>query len=256
MNRYLFSEFKTNEFQALSQILCSIFDSNTQELHSVYNYLGGTFNCPGYTTHTIRRSFFKSQDEFFQKLYCQSPAVGVDLPSLLEQDNGSLDKITVAVVGQDPKRNQNHEEILLGTPYGLHLKGCREDFFRTKLYFDFIKVICELGYRVYLTDIFKIWVCNVERKYQGFKLNLKDQERFLKILKPELEVVQPKVIITWGKVSGHIIGNLELGIKHIEFPHPSGAANHVWKSIIGQSPSQTNKINFWKLEIARILESQ
>lgn len=40
-------------------------------------------------------------------------------------------------VGQDPKGHSDHEEILVGTPYGSYHKGSRKDW-RTKLYFAII----------------------------------------------------------------------------------------------------------------------
>lgn len=254
MSQYLFSEFSAYEFQELTKILCSTFETNQEELRSLYDSLRSTFNAPEYPKHPlVNRNFFKSHDESFQKLYDESPAVGVDLPSLIEEDNGISDKPVIAVIGQDPMRHESSDGITIVTPYAFHEKGCREKLFTTKLYFEFIKVFFELGYRVYLTDIYKVWVCALSRLYQGVKLSREDRNRFLIILKHELEFIQPTVIVTWGKPSKNTIRGMELGIRQIQFPHPSGAANHAWRELMGKPASQNNKIQFWRSKIIQEL---
>ncbi|RCJ15517.1 hypothetical protein [Nostoc sp. ATCC 53789] len=61
-----------------------------------------------------------------------------------------------------------------------------------------IKVLLDAGYRVYLTDIFKVWVseANCDR---GIPPNKKDRTRFIQVLKTELEIFEPVAVITWGK---------------------------------------------------------
>jgi uracil-DNA glycosylase len=176
----------------------------------------------------------------------------VDLPSLLELDNGDGNKLAIALIGQDPKTHDEHEQLHVGTPYGLHHKDSRETLPGTKLYFDMVHILLELGYRVYLTDVFKIWVCNPKKRYDGLKLPYCDQKRFLEIIKPELDVVKPVAVITWGKVAGDAVGELKLGIKHLKFPHPSSAAGGAWKSLMKKTPTRANKLAYWRTEMEKM----
>lgn len=107
----------------------------------------------------------------------------------MEFDDGQFDKPTIAIIGQDSKNDRSYEHLVIGTPYGLHHRGSREGLSRTKLYFEMIQVLLQLGYRVYLTDIYKIWVCDPERKYNGIRLTYSDRQRFRQLLPSELKNV-------------------------------------------------------------------
>ncbi|MBW4690664.1 MAG: hypothetical protein KME27_02735 [Lyngbya sp. HA4199-MV5] len=179
--------------------------------------------------------------------------IAVDIPSLFELDDGVNDKPTVVILGQDSKSDQDHERVRLGTPYGLHHKGSREILKRTKLYFEMITTLLDLGYRVYLTDIYKVWVCDPNRPYYGVTLPRVDQKRFLSTLKSELLMMSPVALVTWGKESANSIIETNLGIKHLNFPHPSGAANGTWKRLMNQSPTYDNKLAYWNSVIFREL---
>lgn len=252
--KLLFSKFKDQERQEIYQLLCSVFNTNSAELKKLYHDIDSTFDQPGYPLHFTNRSFFKSADETFRSTYQNSPVIAVDLPSLMEFDDGIKDKPTIAIIGQDSKHGSDHEQVVVGTPYGLHHKDSREKLKRTKLYFDMIKVLLRFGYRVYLTDLLKIWVCNPENRYVGIKLPEADKKRFLELIKPELAIVKPSVVITWGKVSGDIVEELSLNVKHLKFPHPSGAANGAWKKLLmNESPKYSNKLNYWRTKIRQEL---
>jgi hypothetical protein len=251
--RLLFSKFKAQEFEQLRELLCSVFDTTQEELEKLYQDINSTFDQPGWPLHFTRRDFFESTNDVFRSIYQESPVIAVDLPSLMELDDGRNDKPTIAIIGQDSKNDSDHKQLVVGTPYGLHHKGSREELRRTKLYFEMVQVLLELGYRVYLTDLLKIWVCNPERRYVGIKLPDADRQRFLQLIKPELAVVQPFAVITWGKVAGSAVDQLQLGIKHLNFIHPSGAASGAWKKLIGHSPTDSNKLNYWRTTIAQEL---
>jgi hypothetical protein len=70
----------------------------------------------------------------------------------------------------------------------LHSKCCRKKR-NPKLYFTLVKVLLDKGYRVYLTDIFKIWVSstdrNKENKFTKNSLQKTDGRRFAKVLENE-----------------------------------------------------------------------
>jgi uracil-DNA glycosylase len=249
----LFSKFKAQESEELCRLLCSVFDTTSEELRKLYQDIDNTFEQPGYPLHFVHRDFFKPVSDEFRATYQRSPVIAVDLPSLMELNDGGNDKPTVAIISQDPKNNSDHEQVVVGTPYGLHHKGSRKELRRTKLYFQMVQVLLKLGYRVYLTDLLKIWVCNPERRYVGIKLPGADQQRFLQLIKPELDIVQPVAVITWGKVAGNAVNQLQLSIKHLEFIHPSGAAGGAWLKLLGHSPSNSNKLAYWRTAITQEL---
>ncbi|WP_009633020.1 hypothetical protein [Synechocystis sp. PCC 7509] len=252
----LFSKFKAQEFDQFCQLLCSVFETTPEQLAELYQDIDDKFDQPGWPLHFVRRDFFKSVNEEFCFTYQKSPVIAVDLPSLMELDDGRIDKPTVAIVGQDSKNDRNHEHLVVGTPYGLHHKGSREDLPRTKLYFEMIQVLLNLGYRVYLTDLLKIWVCNPDRPYNGINLPEEDKQRFLKLIKLELDIVKPVAVITWGKFANDGVGKLPLNIEHLKFIHPSGAANGAFKRFTGESPTYSNKLNYWRREIIKRLPGQ
>lgn len=248
-----FSKFKTQEFDSISGLLCEIFDTTRSELELLYKEVINDFDEDGWPPHFVRRDFFKSQYQDFQKIYEVSPSIAIDLPSLFEFDDGINDKPTIVILGQDSKSDQDSEQISLGTPCGLHHKGSREILGRTKLYFEMIVALLTLGYRVYLTDVYKVWVCDPNRPYYGVKLPRADQEKFISTLKLEILAMNPVALVTWGKESANSVKDLDLNIQHLNFPHPSGAANGAWKKLINQSPAYENKLAYWSSEISRFL---
>ncbi|MEH2281144.1 MAG: uracil-DNA glycosylase [Nostoc sp.] len=250
MSDYLFSQFKANEFEALHKELSKVLDISQGQLQALYEVMQQEFELEGYPEHTLPRNIFHSQDESFQKCYEDALVIGVDIPSLLEKNNNISNKKTVAILGQDPLRKSDRrvEEIGIATPYALHLKNCREKLRNTRLYFDLIKVLLDAGYRVYLTDIFKIWVseANCDR---GIPLNKKDRTRFIQVVKTELEIFEPVAVITWGKKASSAIRSISLEVKHLEFPHPGGAAMGTLHKLLGKSPTRKNLINYWQEKV-------
>ncbi|MDZ8185658.1 MAG: uracil-DNA glycosylase family protein [Nostoc sp. ChiSLP02] len=258
MSRYLFSNFKSCEFQALYEEISKVFDIKQEELNNLYQVMREEFEVEGYPEHTINRNIFRSGDPNFQKLYDEALIIGIDIPSILELDNGVSDKKTVVILGQDPRRrsNKRREEIVIGTPYAMHLKNCREKLRNTRLYFDLIQVLLEEGYRVYLTDVFKIWVSEPNNGYRSIGVSEKDCDRSIKILQDELNIFEPIALITWGKKANETANNLGLKIKHLPFPHPSGAANGTWRKLLGKTPTRENKVNFWKQTVIGYLNDK
>lgn len=248
-----FSKFRPNELQEVCRLLSSVFQTSPDKLTELYVQLDSTLEDAGWPPHFVSRDFFCTRDGHFQSVYEQSPAIAVDLPSLLELSDGVQEKPTIVLLGQDPKSNQSYDRISLGTPYGLHHKGSREQLTNTKLYFKMIQVLMELGYRVYLTDIFKVWICNPQRLYSGMTLPKADRDKFLDILEAELDIMNPTAVVTWGKPSARSIKDLEVDL-HLEFPHPSGAANKAWKELLGgQSPTHANKLAYWESSVNQVL---
>jgi hypothetical protein len=111
-----------------------------------------------------------------------------------------------------------------------------------------IKVLLDAGYRVYLTDIFKVWVSKASCD-DGIPLKKQDRTRFIQVLKAELEIFEPVAIVTWGKKASNGIKRIQLEVKHLEFPHPSGAANGAWCKLMGKPATRENWINYWQEKV-------
>lgn len=257
MLQYSFSNFRNTEFEVLHQNLSEVFMIGQDKLHSLYKTMRSELEIEGYPEQTLSRDIFRSSDQNFQKCYNNAWVIGVDIPSIFEQINKVLNQKTVAIIGQEPHRRSDRriEEISIATPYALHLKNCREKLPRTKLYFEMIKVLLEQGYRVYLTDVFKIWVSESDNGHQKIPLTSQDCERFIKVLKTELAILQPLAVITWGKVASNTVSKIGLkNVKHFEFPHPSSAANGTWYKLMNKPPTTANRIEFWKSKVFDYLE--
>jgi len=248
-----FSNFNDQEFLSIAESLCHVFNTTQSELKTCYGEIISDFDKDGWPPHYVSRDFFSSQDPAFHTIYTQSPSIAVDLPSLFELADGIKSKPTVVIIGQDSKSDQDSGSIHLGTPYGLHHKGSRENLPRTKLYFKMIYSLLELGYRVYLTDIYKIWVCNPNRPYYGINLPQADREKLLDILRSELSAINPTTIITWGGDSARGVSKIGLDIQHLKFPHPSGAANGTWQRLMNQSASNENKLAYFRAKASQSL---
>ncbi len=133
--RLLFSKFNALEFEQLCKLLCPVFETTPEELTKLYQDIDSTFEHLNYPPHFTNRTFFESANDVFRSRYQEAKVIAVDLPSLLELDDGRNDKPTVAIIGQDSKSDSKHEQIVVGTPYGLHHKDSREVLKKTKLYF-------------------------------------------------------------------------------------------------------------------------
>lgn len=246
---YSFCKFSPTEFSDLSNVLCSVFNTNQVQLETFYNSWRTTFDVADYPQpQMVDRSFFVPDGQELCEQYNKAPMIGSDLPSLIELNNTCSNKPTIVILAQDPLRSQQSEKLELGTPFGFHAKGCREHHRATKLYFKMVDVLLRKGYRVYLTDIFKIWIRQAGKQNRGIKLG-SNADRFLNLLEAELKICNPVALITWGKQSAKAIQNLPLKVNSFNFPHPSGG-NRCWPTILnGQSATHANKVKYWQSRI-------
>lgn len=255
MTEYLFSEFKNKEFDLLHQEISEILDIPKVEYRNIYETMRQEFEFEGCPSEvSLSRNIFRSRDLEFQKRYSHAFVVGVDIPSLLERNDGFSNKKTVVILGQDPLRKSKEriEEIGIATPYGMHLKICREKDRNTRLYFDLIRVLLDEGYRVYLTDIFKVWVSEVD-KDKAISLSRKDYQRFTDVLRVELGIFNPLVVISWGQIAAKAFKSINSNFKHLECPHPSAANHHTWCRLMASPSTRENRLVFWKQKINNAL---
>lgn len=227
MSDLSFCLFDDQQFEAVCNLLCRTFNTSNAELLSFYQALQLDFHLPAWPPPVVvDRDFFSSQDDSFQAIYDCAPTIASDLPSLLSRGGQN----TVMIIAQDPYNNNPSKNVWIGTPYGLHARKCREGF-QTRRYFQLIDVLLQQGYQTYLTDFYKVYV-------QGGKLPRKERQRFAEILTQEIEIIDPIAVITWGGPATHAVSKLKLKTPHYSYPHPSGSARWVWKSLIGDPPDR------------------
>jgi hypothetical protein len=147
--------------------------------------------------------------------------LGIDLPSWYGDYNS---KNKIMIIGIDPMRSSNNfklasadetKDILIGTPYGYHIKKLRNNK-KNKNYTQFINSFINDNNFIYLTDIYKtfFYYTGIENKnirsyeYYGQQQKLKkiDEENsirnsILKTLCSEIYLINPTIIITLGDIS-------------------------------------------------------
>jgi hypothetical protein len=101
----LFSKFKPQEFEQLCELLCTVFNTTPEKLEDLYQDINNNFDKPGWPLVFTSRVFFESANVDFRSIYQKSPVIAVDLPSLMELDDGRKDKPTIAIIGQDSKND-------------------------------------------------------------------------------------------------------------------------------------------------------
>ncbi|MCB6232200.1 uracil-DNA glycosylase family protein [Flavobacterium psychrophilum] len=133
---------------------------------------------------------------------------GIDLPTWF----GDYSNKKIVVLGIDPlrsesvfKREKNADidnDVIIGTPYAFHEKETREKWCAG--YWALVDGLVQLNHFVYCTDIFKTYYYNIESKRRsysdsisGFTTNSYHSE----VLKKELELINPDLIIVFGKIA-------------------------------------------------------
>ena len=116
---------------------------------------------------------------------------GIDIPVLLKPESETKQPLIV-ILGESALRNQKElaeiektdANVILGTPYAIHLGKCPP---KCGVYRKIFDAILEKEYPIYLTDIIKVW--SKDKKDSLLKPNDKDIEVFnkeLDILKKEI----------------------------------------------------------------------
>ena len=123
-----------------------------------------------------------------------STPCGIDIPVLLKPKSETY-KPLIVILGESALRNKAELEgikdpknapsnVILGTPYAIHLKECPP---KCGVYRKIFDAILEKGYPIYLTDIIKIW-------WKGKKDSLlvpKDLD--IVVFKNELDILEVEV---------------------------------------------------------------
>jgi hypothetical protein len=241
-----FCDFSGPFIDAIHKLYERHFNISSNEFHTLYQSFINTFEFSGWPDPIhLDRSLYQSKDEHFQTIYLAASIVAADIPSLFSR--GDQGKGTVAIVGQDSlSRHPNPGQVKMGTPYALHNKLCREDIW-TRIYFQMINELLKQGYRVYLTDLYKIYT-------DGIKLPKPDRDAFATTLKDELSIIDPVLVVTWGAKSRDAVNAVGLPYQHMSCPHPSSQNNRTWATRLnGQKATNENKLKYWKDAVSQHL---
>ena len=186
----------------------------------------------------------------------QTPC-GIDIPVLLKPEP-ETDKPLIVILGESALRNKKELEditndasnnVILGTPYAIHLKECPP---KCGVYRKIFDAILEKGYPIYITDIIKVWW--KEKKLVPDKnLDITVFNMELKKLKDSYDDI---IIVAWGKTAQNglekVRKDLEVEVppsqvpRSLSLPHPGVQNWDAWKLKIFADAIYNKGINYAK----------
>lgn len=163
---------------------------------------------------------------------------GIDIPVLLKPKSETY-KPLIVILGEsalrskaelkdikDPKNAPSN--VILGTPYAIHLEKCPP---KCGVYRKIFDAILEKGYPIYLTDIIKIW-------WEGKKGSLLvPNDLDIAVFKKELDILKKErnnniIIVAWGEKPKDALQkkfNMNPDDEFLPLPHPGQKNWNAWK---------------------------
>lgn len=189
-------------FEQLKDIFVeNIIDLEKAQIDNYYEYWLRNFN-------ELKSNKLKVSDNLIHKnqmIQKKSVLKGVDLPTWF----GDFNNKRIVILGIDPLRNHKvfkeaeadvKNDVILGTPYAFHEKSARDK--DCKSYWTLVEGLKNANNFVYCTDIFKTYYYNEIDKIRSYRdPDYTKNLNHLKILKQELELVQPDIIIVFGQLA-------------------------------------------------------
>ena len=198
-------------------------------------------------------SIYSNIDGNIIKKYDEKTPCGIDIPVLLKPKS-ETDKPLIVILGESALRNKAELEgikdpknapnnVILGTPYAIHLEKCPP---KCGVYRKIFDAILEKGYPIYLTDIIKIW-------WKGKKDSLlvpKDLD--IVVFKNELDILKKEInnniiIVAWGEKPKDALQKKFNMIPDVEFlplPHPGQKNWNAWKLRIFEKAVFSGKLEY------------
>lgn len=175
-------------------------------------------------------SYIKEEDN--EKTPC-----GIDIPVLLKPEP-ETDKPLIVILGESALRNKKELEditndasnnVILGTPYAIHLEKCPP---KCGVYRKIFDAILDKGNPIYLTDIIKIW-------WEGKKDSLLvPNDLDIDVFKKELDILKKEInnkiiIVAWGETAQNGLEKVRKDSKDVlpslSLPHPGQRNWNAWK---------------------------
>ena len=170
--------------------------------------------------------------------YEESTPCGIDIPVLLKP-KPETNKPLIVILGESALRSEAElkdikdpknppSNVILGTPYAIHLKKCPP---KCGVYRKIFDAILEKEYPIYLTDIIKIW-------WKGKKDSLLvPNDLDIVVFKNELDILKKErnnniIIVAWGEKPKDALQKKFNMIPDVEFlplPHPGQRNWAAWK---------------------------
>lgn len=151
--------------------------------------------------------------------------IGLDLPTW---SNINTHKPVVMFVAQDPLRSDWYREchdIIISSPFATH-DAIHRTSRHGEVYFDIFSEIVEKGYGIYLTDTKKFYL----KGDNAVSYTKKQTQIYDEILKQEIEIVKPRIIVAFGKQAQRSVVGIVGEDRLFPLIHPSGAARgHIKK---------------------------
>ena len=188
----------------------------------------------------------KSVDLSKQHLWMKDECTGIDVPVLWTL-NLDKDSKNIILLAQDPLRDndywnyaeemQHDTHVIIGTPYALHISENtkrkpvtaknRAKRYNVGVYRAIIENLCEQGYNVYCTDIFKYYM----RETPNRNVTEFDVEVFIN----ECNRVNPAKIIAMGNKAQEAVAELQIeSNKIISVPHPKARPQRTTEKIVAE----------------------
>jgi hypothetical protein len=199
-------DLEVSFYENLQAILMDgVLNVSSTEIKSLYEFWNSNFN----SSSIINKFFPGTFVSPLQNLRDNVIFKGIDLPIWF----GDYSKKKIVILGIDPLRNKDNfnqiidadyrKDVIIGTPYALH-----EGFSRSgpcKGYWTFLKGLVDSNNFVYCTDIFKTYyfdpVKNIRSYNDASYTGKHNTSVHINILMKELAVIQPDLIIVYGKIA-------------------------------------------------------
>lgn len=193
-----------------------------------------------------------------QRDWMQNECTGIDVPVLWSLNQGKRENENIILLAQDPLRDMDYwdysqkiysqkeemqHDVIVGTPYALHIseetkhtlvgKKKKAKRYNVGVYRAIIEQLCEKGYNVYCTDIFKYYMLGIPNK------NVTEFD--VGVFINECKRVNPAKIIAMGKKAQYAVAELQIksnmqikSNRIISVPHPKARPQRTTAEIVAE----------------------
>lgn len=162
------------------------------------------------------------------KVISNKAVTSLDLPTWF---NLSSSKVNIILLSQDPMpRSEWYDDCrdaVCSSPFGLHSKTWREKGNGGGRIWGLIKNLISNNIGVYLTDLRKFYFRTADDKRKYIAATADIENLYRKLLKAEISVINPSLIVTLGNQSTQALKELlhgDIELPMLNLPHFSGQA--------------------------------